>query len=79
MITRVDRQAQFLAPRFELQNNHFQMSLIIADYNYWAENESAIQEWMVANLPRGIHHQFGMTLSFETEQDRMMFLLRWGP
>jgi len=69
----------FLTRRFEVQNSQFQPSLIILDQDYWQANEYEIQEWMAANLPRGIHHQFGMTLNFEKEQERMMFLLRWGP
>lgn len=79
MITRVDQYGKFLAPRFEVQSGQFQPALIIVDFDYWMNNEYEIKEWMAANLPRGIHHQFGMTLNFEKEQDRMMFLLRWGP
>lgn len=70
---------KFLAPRFEVQNGQFQPSLIIIDYDYWMANEYEIKEWMAANLPRGIHHQFGMLLNFEKDQDRLAFLMRWGP
>ena len=70
---------RFLAPRFEVQTSMYQLQLIILDYNYWCDNEYEIKEWMGANLPRGIHHQFGMILSFEKDQDRLAFLLRWGP
>lgn len=52
--------------------------LVIEDYMWWTDNERAILNWMADNLPRGIEHQQGMILTFDTEQDRMMFLLRWA-
>lgn len=79
MITRVDQSGKFLAPRFEVQNSQYQPSLLILDHDYWQEHEYVIKEWMAANLPRGIHHQFGTILNFEREQDRLAFLMRWGP
>ena len=70
---------KFSTARFEVQSSQFQPNLLILDYDYWLDNEYEIKEWMAANLPRGIHHQFGMLLSFEREQDRLAFLMRWGP
>jgi hypothetical protein len=70
---------KFSTPRFEVQSSQFQPNLLIVDYDYWTANEYEIKEWMAANLPRGIHHQFGMLLNFEKEQDRLAFLMRWGP
>lgn len=52
--------------------------LMIQDYMWWTENEREILNWMADNLPRGIEHQQGMVLSFDTEKQRMMFLLRWA-
>ena len=52
--------------------------LMISDYIYWMDNEREILNWMVDNLPNGIDHQEGMVLTFDNEQDRLMFLLRWG-
>ena len=52
--------------------------LMISDYIYWLDNEREILNWMVDRLPRGIDHQEGMTIAFDNEQDRLMFLLRWG-
>ena len=52
--------------------------LLIEDYMWWTDNEREILNWMAANLPRGIDHQQGMIITFDSEQDRMMFLLRWG-
>ena len=52
--------------------------LLIEDYMWWTENEREILNWMAANLPRGIDHQQGMTITFDSDKDRMMFLLRWA-
>ena len=57
---------------------HYKTYVMIQDYQWWANNEREILNWMVAHLPRGIEHQQGMTVEFDTEQDRMMFLLRWA-
>jgi hypothetical protein len=54
-----------------------QQMLLIANYMWWTANEPEILSWMDANLPRGRDHQTGMILTFDTEQDLMLFLLRW--
>ena len=51
---------------------------MIEDYNWWHTNEREILNWMAERLPRGIEHQQGMTVTFDTDQERMMFLLRWS-
>lgn len=51
--------------------------LMINDYTWWTENEREILNWMAEHLPRGIEHQQGMVLTFDSEPDRMMFMLRW--
>jgi hypothetical protein len=56
---------------------HYQHRIMITDYTWWYTNEREILNWMAEHLPRGIEHQQGMTVEFETEQDRTMFLLRW--
>lgn len=52
--------------------------LLIEDYMWWTANEREILNWMADNLPNGIDHQQGMIITFDTDQDRMMFLLRWS-
>ena len=54
------------------------VGLMIQDYMWWTDNEREILNWMEANLPEGIEHQQGMTVTFDTDQQRMMFLLRWA-
>jgi hypothetical protein len=57
---------------------NFVPSLMINDWAWWEENEREIYNWMGERLPRGIEHQQGIVLSFDDEQQRMMFLLRWA-
>ena len=64
--------------RFVPYNLHYKSGLMIQDYAWWQDNEREIFNWMAEHLPRGIEHQQGMTVSFDTDQDRMMFLLRWA-
>lgn len=52
--------------------------LMIEDFVWWMDNERDILNWMVDNLPNGIEHQQGMFVYLPTEQDRLMFLLKWG-
>ena len=51
--------------------------LMIEDYVWWMDNERDILNWMVDNLPEGINHQQGMFIYFPTENDRIIFFLRW--
>ena len=52
--------------------------LFIEDYAWWIQNEKDIVMWMDDNLPRGRDHQQGMVISFDNEQQRLMFMLRWA-
>ena len=52
--------------------------LMIEDYVWWMDNERDILNWMVDHLPKGIEHQQGMMVYFPTDQDRIVFLLKWG-
>lgn len=52
--------------------------LMIEDYVWWMDNERDILNWMVDTLPYGIDHQQGMMVYLPTEDDRILFLLRWG-
>jgi hypothetical protein len=52
--------------------------LFIEDYAWWIQNEKDIIEWMNNNLPRGIDHQQGMAITFDNDQQRLAFILRWA-
>jgi hypothetical protein len=51
---------------------------MIQNYVWWMENEREILNWMAEHLPMGIDHQYGTTITFDTDQNRIMFLLKWG-
>ena len=57
---------------------HYKYVVMICDYVWWYKNEREILNWMTEHLPRGIEHQQGMTVEFDTDQHRMIFLLRWA-
>lgn len=64
--------------RFVPYDLHHKHGLMIQDYMWWHANEREIHNWMAEHLPEGIDHQAGMTVTFDTDQQRMLFLLRWA-
>lgn len=67
--------SRFVVAPYALNHKSYVM---IQDYWWWTANEREILNWMAEHLPRGIEHQQGMTVTFDSEKDRMMFLLRWS-
>jgi hypothetical protein len=53
-----------------------ELMLIIEDYNYWVQNQNAIEAWITDHGSSII--QEGMVVHFEHDSDRTMFLLRWA-
>ncbi len=52
--------------------------IVIADIQFWIDNEDEIHQWMEDNLPRGKAHHAGMMISLDSEIDRTAFCLRWA-
>lgn len=50
--------------------------LLICDYKYWTDNEEDIFDWCTES--RVQCKLTGMILEFESQQDKMMFMLRWS-
>lgn len=63
--------------RFVPYHLHHRHGCMIADYKWWYINEREILNWMAEHMPRGIEHQQGMTVEFDSEQDALIFMLRW--
>jgi hypothetical protein len=63
---------------YPANDNDNRPSLFIENFVWWMDNEREILNWMVDHLPRGIEHQTGMAITFDSEQDRLMFLMRWS-
>jgi hypothetical protein len=71
---RPEKRFQIASGSLDTQN----YLLMIVDYMWWTDNEREILNWMEENLPDGIDHQQGMIIRFDSDQQRMMFLLRWA-
>jgi hypothetical protein len=55
----------------------YQTSLIIADWQYFVDNEQAIVDW-VYDLYKDNDLRFvGMTIQLDSRDDMLVFLLRW--
>jgi hypothetical protein len=50
--------------------------LLIADPAYWVKNETDIIDWFATSNVK--YYMKGMILEFESDADKMMFLLRWS-
>ena len=50
------------------------LSAMIADYGYYTVNELAIDKW----LEEHNSYRKGMVVRFDSEQTKMMFMLRWS-
>ena len=69
------KKNRFLIPPHMMHHKYY---LVIEDYAWWHDNHYDITDWMCENLPRGEEHQQGMMLTFDTEEQRAWFLLRWS-
>lgn len=70
-----DTIGRFIPGHSPVNNNYM---LVIADYKHWVDHQTAIEQWMRDTLPRGTDHQTGMILTFDNEEQRNWFLLRWA-
>ena len=52
--------------------------IVIADIQYWINNEPEIYAWMEDNLSRGRMHHHGMSVAMDNEEDVTAFLLKLG-
>ncbi len=61
--------------KFKCSPQHMQPMLIVVDYNYYLSNMDDIIAWADKCTPGW--NQTGMILNFNSEEDRLAFLLRW--
>lgn len=68
--------------RHGIENRHLEMmgltkhALLIADYSWYAQNETEIDAWCKRTLRDTWRN--GMILMFGNEQEKMMFMLKWA-
>jgi hypothetical protein len=53
-----------------------QVMLIIEDYAWWIQNQSALEE-SIRSFEGRVRQQ-GMVINFDSVEDRTMFMLRWA-
>ena len=64
--------------RFKIARTNNQPTLLIEDWSWWEDNEREIYNWMAEHMPIGIEHHQGAVLTFDTEKELMIFLVRWS-
>jgi hypothetical protein len=72
-VIQVQKGGKFIAATSPIDKD---LLLIIEDYTFWHLNQTAIEQWIEDS--NGAITQKGMVVHFNTEEDRTMFLLRWG-
>jgi hypothetical protein len=50
------------------------LTAMIADYKFYADNEKTIDEWLEQNQCK----RQGMVITFSDENTKLMFILRWA-
>jgi len=53
-----------------------QVMLIIEDYAWWVQNQTALEE-SIQSFDGRVRQQ-GMVINFDNIEDRTMFMLRWA-
>ncbi len=61
--------------RFRCTPNQMKPFVIVVDYKYYLDNEQDINEWCDKCTPGW--KLTGMIVEFNSEEDRLAFLLRW--
>lgn len=57
-------------------SNTYTYNVIIFDYKFYHYNEKEIVDWLNSYTLGWC--RMGMVLTFKTEQDRLLFILRWS-
>jgi hypothetical protein len=70
----MDTKNRFIPARSPIDGGYM---LIIEDYAWWHVNHYDVTDWMLEHLPRGVDHQAGMIITFDTEEQRTWFMLKW--
>jgi hypothetical protein len=66
---------KFLPLTCEFENTI--IALLILDYTYWIKRQYEIETWCKDSFNNTLSPHGGL-LYFDSEDDRMLFLLKWG-
>ena len=72
-VIQMQTSGKFIAATSPIDKN---LLLIIENYAFWHVNQVEIEKWIADS--NGAITQKGMVIHFNNEEDRTMFLLRWG-
>ena len=71
----MDTKNKFIPARSPIDGGYL---LIIEDYAWWHVNHYDVTDWMREHLPHGEDHQAGMIITFDNEEQRTWFMLKWS-
>ena len=71
----MDTKNKFIPARSPIDGGYL---LIIEDYAWWHVNHYNVTDWMREHLPHGEDHQAGMIITFDNEEQRTWFMLKWS-
>lgn len=71
----MDTKNKFIPARSPIDGGYM---LIIEDYAWWHVNHYDVTDWMREHLPHGEDHQAGMIITFDNEEQRTWFMLKWS-
>lgn len=52
--------------------------IVLSDFKYWLDKETDLREWCDKNLSLGSKAFVGSIIEFTTEEELIMFMLRWS-
>ena len=52
--------------------------IVLTDFFFWASYENELKQWCENNLSKGAEAFQGSVIEFETEQELVLFTLRWS-
>lgn len=52
--------------------------IVLTDFKYWLNKETALREWCDKNLTLGGEAFVGSIIEFTNEEELVLFMLRWS-
>ena len=60
------------------KDDDFTFYAVLTDFRYWFEHENELREWCAKHLALKEKSFEGSVVTFKSEQEYIMFELRWG-
>jgi hypothetical protein len=62
----------------QLSFENLKYAVLVANPKFYVEHEQEIIAWAEASLENGLQDISSMIIPFNSEEDQLLFLLRWG-